>query len=147
MSGEILSTDGSAITLEANGASVSNGAIGAANDDSVLITDDPGYPFLRFALSIAAGTNFTAMGPIYLYERTLNVLSTNDTPVPTTTYTVKRVGTFFAYAQTATQYLVCDYVPRPSNGEAEYYIGNAAGQTISSGWTLTATPFVPAVAA
>lgn len=151
MSGELVNLVGTDVTLEASGASVSDGAVGAADDDDLLSTDDPDYPFVKFLFTGGnASSAPDAGGLVYLYERRLNINGggSNDEPTPTTTYPFRVVGAFALAAVTGAQAVELDNLwERPKDGDAEYYIGNECGQSIDSGWTLTATPYTGAPAA
>lgn len=141
MANELKILNGSTVTLEANGGSCADATFVKADDDTLAPTDDPGYPFVRFVLAVTFGAAPTAGRGINLYERKLNIDGTNDAPEPDASYKYDLIGTFIVDGVSTTQYLALDYRPRPSHQDAEYYLENQAGQTISAGWTLKATPF------
>lgn len=142
MTNEVIYAWGSEKTLEASGASCANAAIVQANDASYgVVADGASFPDARFAwrgqfATVTSIENKT----IDLYARALNFDGTNDAPAPTATYTQKFIGSFVLQASSTNtdQYLVLVAYDVPA--EADYYIINNAGQTLSSGWTLKVTP-------
>jgi len=131
---------GTTKTLEANGASTSTAAIVQANDASYSISaDGESAPDAEFVLGVAFST-YTSIEnkTISLYARELNVDGTADVEAPTTTFKNKFIGSFLLSAASAMQYCKCfaERVPR----EADYYLLNESGQTMSAGWTLKVTP-------
>lgn len=138
---DLVFTEGTELTLEATGASTADAVFTQADDDTVATTDNAGYPYLDFELQATWATSTGIEdGEVRLYERLLNFEGTSDEPVPDATYPRRHVGSFFPDAVTSSQNLVLEGVPR-SRREAEYYIENATGQTISAAWTLKATPW------
>lgn len=145
MSNEIIYVWGTQITLESNGASVSNGSIALADDTSYTTSDGGDFPDGKFVLRVQFGTTTGIENKlITLVARELSVDGANSCPAPTATYLEKTIGTF-VLSSAADQYLTtfCFDLPKSAN----YYIYNASGQTISAGWTLKITPrsYKPAV--
>jgi hypothetical protein len=142
MANENTITLGTEKTLEANGGSCASAAIVQANDATYgIVADGASFPDAEFALRCQWATITSIENKtIDLYARELNFDSTNDAIAPTATFTHKYINSFriSAVAANTDQYmhLVAREVPR----EAEYYIINSSGQTISSGWTLKVTP-------
>ena len=140
MANEAVVKLGTPKTLEANGASIANTAIGQADDATYgIVADGASYPDAEFVLAVAFGTNPTVNTTIDLYAQELDIDGTNDTIAPTTTYKQRYIGSFVVAAQTATQYLKVRAYDVPL--VASYYLhNNATGQTMSAGWTLKVTP-------
>ena len=140
MANEAIRTYGTTRTLEASGASCANAAVVQADDATLdLPTNDSNFPHARFVLTVAYGTNPTVGTLIELIAAEQDVDSTTDTNNPTAADRNKLVGGFVVFNQTAAQTLVCDVYDLPP--KANYWLYNNTGQTISSTWTLKATPF------
>lgn len=140
MANEAILKLGSVKTLEANGASIANNAIGQADDASYsLATDAAYYPDAQFVLTATFGTAPTEGTTIALYARPLDVDGTADTEAPETTRPTYQVGVFVVNNVTSAQTMVVYARDLPLL--ADYYLhNNGTGQTISAGWTLKATP-------
>jgi hypothetical protein len=147
MAGELILKRGTTKTLEANGASIGNNAVGQANDATYgLVADAAYYPDAEFVLGCTFGTSPTEGAPICLLARPINVDGTADTETPEATRPNVFVGNFFPNNVTTLQYMTL--IGRCLPLEAEYYLhNNATGQTISAGWTLKVTPQTVAPAA
>lgn len=145
MANEAINVYGTQKTLEASGASTADATMTQADDASYNSTDSSDFPDGVFSLSCAFGTAPAANSVVYLYARPLNFDGTNDAIAPSANFRSKYIGTFLIANQTATQYSYC--VGRNLPKEADYYIFNDTGQTISAGWTLKVTPLTikPAV--
>lgn len=138
----ILST-GTPKTLEASGASITNGSVVQADDASYTLSSDAAsWPDAEFLLICAFATSTSIEGKsINLLARPLDVSSTNDTEVPEAARPTHFVGSFIVNGVTSTQYIVlaglyAQDLPR----KADYYLHNDTGQTVSSGWSLVVTP-------
>lgn len=149
MANETTVVYGTPVTLEANGASISNNNVGQADDATYSVSaDGANYPDAKFVLSCAFGTAPTENTAVVLLARPINIDSTNDSEAPengAATFKGRYIGAFTLNNVTTTQYveLIAFDVP----ADAEYYIwNNATGQTLSAGWTLKITPrtYVPA---
>src|SRR5687768_5658683 len=131
MANEAIYAWGTQKTLEANGASISNGAIAQANDASyAVVADGASYPDAEFALKIQFSTVTSIENKVIgLYARPLNIDGTNDAPAPTTTYMERYIGSFTLQAGTAStdQYLTLTAENLPKEGD--YYLINLSGQT------------------
>ena len=140
MAGEMIDVRGTPQTLEANGASIANNAVGVADDATYdKVSDGGGFPDAEFVMSFAYGTAPTEGAVIALYARPLDIDGTNDAEVPEATRPTYYVGNFVVNNVTSTQYatLIARDVPKL----ATYYPhNNATGQTISAGWTLKVIP-------
>lgn len=142
MANEVIYAWGSEKTLEASGGSCSTGAIVPANDASYgVVADGASFPDARFVwrgqfATVTSIENKT----IDLYARPLNIDSTNDSNAPTATYTQKYIGSFVLQASATNTDQYVSLVAYDVPAEADYYIINSAGQTLSAGWTLKVTP-------
>lgn len=145
MANEIINAYGTQKTLEANGASISNNAIGQANDADYSNSDTNDFPDAIIAFSGAYSVAPTAGKSIDIIIRPLNFDSTNDAPSPSATYLQHKFGEFVPDASTSTQYLWCRVKDIPREGQVWLY-NNATGQTISAGWTLKLTPVARKIA-
>lgn len=134
-------------TLEASGASITTGSVAQANDASYAVGtaaptgDGAGAAHAEFALGCAFATGPTEGSTVDLFLRPINFDSTNDAEAPENGTAFKGnfyYGSFILNNVTTTQYLflIAENVPP----EFEAWIQNNGGQTMSSGWTLKATP-------
>lgn len=142
MANELIAVFGTTKTLEANGGSCANAAIVQANDAAYAIVAD-GASFLDadFALMCQWATITSIENKtIDLYARDLNFDGTADAIAPTATFTHRYIGSFriSAVAANTNQYMLVNARNVPK--DAEYYLINSSGQTISAGWTLKVTP-------
>lgn len=140
MANEVIRVYGTTKTLEANGGSISNNAIVAADDATYSTTSDGGnYPDARFVMSFTFGTAPTEGTVLALIARTLDIDDTNDALAPEATRADRYIGSFIVDNITSIQYAECVATDVPVN--ATYYILNSGtGQTVSTGWTLKVTP-------
>jgi len=149
MANEAILAWGTEKTLEASGASVTSAAIVQANDATYgVVADGASFPDAEFVLRCQWATITSIENKtLDLYGRELNIDGTSDAIAPTATYTHRYIGSFriSAVAANTDQYmkLIGYDVPK----EAEYYLVNSSGQTVSAGWTLKVTPrtYKPAV--
>lgn len=141
MSGEQIIVLGTAKTLEANGSTVVNNSIGAADDAPYSVgVDGSWFPDAVFALTVQFATAPAEGMPISLWAQPLNVDGAgNNSQVPEANRPTKVIGYFIVDNVTTAQYieLVAFDLPRSAN----YFIYNAGtGQAISAGWKLTVVP-------
>lgn len=131
---------GAAKTLEANGASIANNALAAADDANYDLAADAGsYPDAEFVLTGTFSVAPTEGATLALYARPLDIDGTADAEVPETTRPTVYVGSFTVNNVTTAQsmLLVAQDLPRL----AAYYVhNNGTGQSLSAGWTLKVTP-------
>lgn len=139
MANEAKFTYGTQKTLEASGASVSASGFAQADDANLTSTDTADYLLLDLAFSGAFSVAPTAGEVLNVYAQPLNFDGTNDAPSPSTSYLGTYVGSFLLAATTSTQYLFLGRVPLPAK-ECAFWVENKSAQTLSSGWTLKATP-------
>lgn len=142
MANEAIYAWGTQKTLEASGASAANGTMTQANDASYsVVSDGATFPDAEFVLKVQFATATSIENKVItLYARPLNIDSTSDSPAPTSTYLEVYIGNFVLYGASAAtdQYLMLEAFGVPK--EADYYILNSSGQTISAGWSLKVTP-------
>jgi hypothetical protein len=142
MANEAIVVWGTEKTLEANGGSCASAAIVQANDATyAVVADGASFTDASFTLRCQWATITSIENKtIDLYARDLNIDSTNDAIAPTATFTHRYIGSFriSAVAANTDQYMHLRAYDVPK--EAEYYIINSSGQTISAGWTLKVTP-------
>lgn len=129
-------------TLEANGASISNGNVGVADDANYSVASDgAGYAHVELALAFTCSTAPTEHASIDVWLRPLDFDGTNDAEIPENGSGFKGnwyAGSILCNNVTTAQYGLIRAFDVPPNFTA--YILNGGGQTISSGWTLKATP-------
>ncbi|HEU4853846.1 MAG TPA: hypothetical protein VFS89_00980 [Nitrosospira sp.] len=142
MANEAIYAWGTVKTLEASGASITNGAIVQANDASYdTVVDGSNYPDAVFVLKLQFATITSIENKVIgLYARPKNIDGANHAPAPTTTFMEKYIGSFTlqAGAVNVDQYLILAAEDLPK--EADYYLVNLSGQTVTSGWALKVTP-------
>lgn len=138
----MIDVRGTPKTLEANGASIANNAVGVADDATYdKVSDGGGFSHALFVLSAAFATAPTEGTVLALYAQPLDISGTNDTEAPEATRPTYFVGNFVVNNVTSTQYigeLLAFNVPKL----ARYYLhNNATGQTVSAGWGVVVIPF------
>ena len=140
MANEVTRAFGTIRTLEANGGSIANNAIAAADDaDYSTATHGSNYPDAEFVASFTFSVAPTEGTVLALIARTINIDGTADAEAPEATRADRFIGNFVVNNVTTLQYAACfgRNVPR----EASYYLLNSGtGQTVSAGWTLKVTP-------
>lgn len=131
---------GTTKTLEANGASIANNAMGAADDATYSISaDGASAPDAEFVLTATFATAPTINTTLDLYAQELDIDGTADAQAPTTTYKQRYIGSFVVNAVTSAQPLKLRAYDVPLL--AGYFLmNNATGQTLSAGWVLKVTP-------
>ena len=140
MANEITRAFGTQKTLEANGGSIANNAIAAADDANYSTSaDGANYPDAEFVASFTFSVAPTEGTVLALIARLLDIDSTNDAEAPEATRADRYIAGFTVNNVTTLQYAACfgRNVPRV----ATYYLLNSGtGQTVSAGWTLKVTP-------
>lgn len=142
MAGEVQRVYGTLVTLEANGASIGNNAIGQADDAAANMASAGGLADTfdaEFALTVPYSAAPTAGTSISLILRPLNFDGTSDAPVPTAAYLNEFFGSFLPLASATTQTLRCFATDVPREFEA-YLFNNATGIAIPAGWALRFRP-------
>jgi len=144
---DAIRTLGASKTLEANGASIANDAIGVADDANLTSADINGYPLAIFEfVSNSTGWSAapTAGAAIHLYERKFMTGGSNQAPVVDTAYKNDYLGTFIVDSADAQQWLRLEGIPINYLG-GTYYLewvdGGAGTASLDAGWTLTVTPY------
>lgn len=147
MANEAIIKTGTQKTLEANGASIANIALGQADDASyAVVADGGGYPDAEFVLTCTFATAPTDNTTLALYARPLNVDGTADTEAPESSRPTYPVGVFMVNNVTTAQTMVLRARDLPL--EASYYLyNNGTGRTLSAGWVLKVTPMTRGPAA
>lgn len=142
MANEVTMAYGTEKVLEASGASCASAALVQANDASyAIVADGASFPDAKFVLRCQWATITSIEGKtIDLYARELNVQGTNDVLAPTTTFLHKYINSFKISAVAANTDQYMSLIGRSVPKEADYYLRNSSGQTISSGWGLWVTP-------
>jgi len=147
MSGEVITVLGTIKTLEANGAAISNLAIGAADDASYdrMGADGNGFPDGRFVLTCAFAVAPLENGVLALYARELGIDGATDADVPEATRPGRVIGSFLVNDRTGSQSISLEAYNLPP--KASYYLHNVnTGQAVSAGWTLKVQPLTLKVA-
>jgi hypothetical protein len=144
MANETIVTLGTPVTLEANGAAISNNNVGIADDDTyVRSSDGGGFRDVLFRATLTFATAPTENAPVIVLLRPLNIGGAgNHAETPengATTFKGLAACAFVVNNVTTAQYVEAVGYNVPADFEA-YLWNNATGQTISAGWTLTATP-------
>lgn len=138
---------GTTKTLEANGSSITSNSLVQADDANYdTSSDGEGAPDAEFSASFTFGSAPTEGTVLAVFARPLDVIGTGDTEVPEMARPTRYIGRFVVNNVTSLQYGV-PFVSRDLPKQASYYMGNVAtGQTVSTGWTLYATPIADAPA-
>lgn len=126
-------------TITGSGATVADGAFGAA---ATTWTNDDDAPMASIVLDCSFTTAPTANTSVNLYLRPLNIQSTNDQDVPDANFQHVYAGSFPLNDVTTQQW--CQIViTLPNNAASQqynFYIENNGGQTMDSDWDLHITP-------
>lgn len=141
MSGETIVVKGTPKILEANGAAITNGSVVQADDANYdVVADGVNFPDAKFVASFTFSTAPTEGTMLALYARPLDIDGTNDAEIPESTRPTVYIGPFVVNNVTTTQY--AELMAQDAPWIAAYYLhNNSTGQTVSSGWTLTVTPY------
>jgi hypothetical protein len=138
--GALAKSAGTTVNHIVNGAQVVNAAFSASGDIDNAFANADGYLWCDVVLTYERGAAGTAGLTVVLYRRYLDVLSTNDEPVPATTFRGEVVRVKVSNNVTGLQYAVFENIwigGRP----CEFYIENLTGQTISNTWDLDVLPW------
>lgn len=141
MAADIKQKAGTSQTLEASGASISNNAVGAANDADLDNTTALGFTW-SFELNAGFGSSVTAGEDIDLYL-VPKLDGTNAGAADTSTPLFQPghyAGTFITPTNGTTARRM--EVQGVALGPYKYtaYLWNKSGQTVSSGWALVGYP-------
>ena len=131
-------------TLGTSSAAVADAAFSIASDLSTWTNDDDAV-----SASVTLLANWTTTAPdanssIALYLRLLDVVSTNDNPIPDANFQHVYAGSFQLNDVTGAQYITIDIgLPNAyTSQQYEFYIQNNSGSTeaLPAGWDIFVTP-------
>jgi hypothetical protein len=138
---DFIAKYGTQDALDDTSAAVANNAISLAGD-LLAWTNDDDAPFVSFVFEGDFAATVDEDGFIELHAQQLNIVSTNDEEVPTTTYSGGYLGSFplkdVATAQFKTLELYLTSVK--TSAEWQFFIINRSGQSLDAGWDLHPTP-------
>jgi hypothetical protein len=124
------------------GASISNGAMSALSDVDVTLTQSQtlDYPLANLVLEFTPSASTTQGDTIDVYRRDMDIKSTNDAPIPSTTFRSIYVGSFLTPVTSQIVRLELPGVPLVQ--ACEFYIfNNLTTVSINSGWDLDVIPY------
>lgn len=126
-------------TVTSSTAAVTDGSFSAQED---TWTNDDDAPVASIVFAGTYSTAPDANSQVHLYARLLNIQSTNDQITPDANFEHVYLGSFPLDDTTSAQYVSIDVrLPNTKTSqEYEFYIRNAAGQTLGAGWNLYVTP-------
>lgn len=128
------------------GTSAVSSAAWSASGDAAAWTNDDNTPFASFVLTFQYPSGTITTGGVQLACRLLNIDSTTDEPGLTANWTGHFLGSFptgTGMSATTNYAIVLGPVELPSakaSQEYEFYVLNSCGVTMTTGWTLKATP-------
>lgn len=140
--GDPVVATGTVKTLEANGGSITSGAVVQADDATyVLATDAANWPDAEFVLTATFGTAPVEGRTLNLMARPMALDGALNAEVPEAGRPTYYVGSFSVNNVIAAQTMqlqggVVYDLPR----NAQYYLHNGADQTVAAGWVLKVTP-------
>lgn len=140
MANEVVISTLSAVTVASSGASAASNAFVSAG--TLAASAHSGYTGSDLVLvgtmaaSVSSASNFFSV-----YARPLNIDSTNDAPVPGSSFTGGFVGALLISGSSASgaQTAILQDVPN-SWADVEFYVENKCNATLNAGWTLKAVP-------
>lgn len=141
-SGDTIVKFGTTDDLDNSSSAVADAAF-SVQADLASWTNDDDAPMATVVGLFTFGTAPSALTPINLYARLLNVAdTTKDTPTPTADQPVIYLGGFILDDVTTEQVIAIDVaLPGQQTSQAyEFYIENKSGQSLSAGWSLQITP-------
>lgn len=130
-------------TLMTSGASIANNAIvQATTANYAVVADGLGYPDAEFVLSVTFAIAPTEGATLALYCAPQDIDGINDAEVPEATRPTVFIGVFVVNNVITAQYIPLNgIVARDLPLIGSYYLyNNGTGQSVSTGWTLKATP-------
>lgn len=125
-----------------NGALVNNGAFSTQADVDTALSNANllDYPLANVILTFTPSATTTVGDTIDLYRRDINIVGTNDSPLPVADFKDKYVGTFIVDVDTITQYLQLTGIPLTQ--ACEFFIfNNLTTVTINNTWDLDVQPY------
>jgi hypothetical protein len=126
----------------ASPAAITDGSFSVSGDTNDWTNDDDS-PAASFVLNCTFSVAPAAGQVVQLHCQLIDVQSTNDEPVVDANFAGHVLGGFEPDAVTSSQYLSAGPFNLPSIGASQVYhffLKNAAGQTMSSGWSLWVSP-------
>lgn len=131
--------DAGRVTVEANGSSITAGAVGTANDANyVCATDGGGFEGGYITIKLPFATAPTANRTVSVIAQPRNVISTNHGPTPVIGRQQVLLGQIRVNNGTGDQYHYVRAWDLPR--EFTLYLANNTDQTIGSGWEAYITP-------
>jgi hypothetical protein len=124
------------------GASISNGAMSALGDIDITLTQSQtlDYPLANLVLEFTPSASTTEGDTIDVYRRDMDIKSSNDAPVPSTTFKSIYVGSFLVPVTSQISRLELPGVPLVQACEF-YLFNNLTTVSISAGWDLDVKPY------
>lgn len=139
-SGALAISAGTVVNHVVNGAQINSGAFSGSGDIDNAFTNSDGYPWCDVTLTYERAAAGSAGLTVALYRRYLDVVSTNDEPVPDANYKAEPVGVKVSDNVTGLQYAVFDQI-WIGGRSCEFYVENLTGQNISNTWDLDIKPY------
>lgn len=145
MANEAIIVLGTPQTLEANGGAITNNSIAYADDANLNLgsgVTGGHYPNCRFVMSATFGTSPTENSVLALYAEYQDIDGTTDmSAVEASAWNPHFLCAFPVNNVTSAQTLVAFAFDIPHKDMKVVVKNEATGQSLSSGWTLKATPF------
>ena len=143
MAGEAKLVATTQATLIASGAQLANGSY---STDAISLAQSAAasFPQANFVLKAAFSAALGAGVVVELYRRDINIVSTDEGPVPSASYPFKYVGNFpitSGVSTTVDEYPADGPIELNKVGDQEFTVKDATGQTMLAGWSLYATPW------
>lgn len=132
---------GSTINHIVNGAQLVDGAFSGVGDIDTAFTNADGYLWCDVIVTLTKAAAGLANLGIALYQRPLNLVSTNDQPAPSTSFRSDYVASKPTDTVTTEQYVLFRDV-YVGGYAVEFYIENLSSVTINATWDLDIRPFV-----
>lgn len=130
------------VVLESAGASAASNIFVAADDTSLASANHSNFPLADLVLKCDFGAAPAAGGTVNIYRQDLDIDGTSDAPAPASTFANILVGVVGIPASTSAYYPIPNV---PLSSACQFSIENKTSQSMTSGWTLKATPktYVP----
>ena len=145
MAGNAIKIYGTEVTMESNGAQLSDGDMPVCADATFDTAAVAGNPSATFEFDTAAGgfsVAPTAGAAIHIYEQKFNS-DGSQSPVPDATYKYDYIGSFSVDVADVQQYLSVDCPIHFYGGDyvLEWLDGGAGTATVTTAWILRVKPF------
>jgi len=141
-------TSGTTATLSTTVGAMTAGATVAAAGTLTLSGLTPANTpdgFFTLAITFATSTGIENKY-VELLARTMNIQSTNDADVPTSTFREKLIGRFKLKNVTSEQFSMCAVNDLPPESDLYLFVPTEVGQNSSANAKLYFTPYVRTVA-